>query len=641
MEPRSLPFDVRTDGFEAVPAWLAQERVTILHAATTVFRRVAGAVTAGVDLSPVRIIHLTGEPVLRNDVTLYQATFAKSCRLVGVYGSSETGTISRGWMDHSTDATAGAVPAGYAHDGVTVRCLGADRSEVERGRIGEVAVSSTSLAAGYWRKPELTSRRFVTDGQGSRFYLTGDLGLMLDDGCLVLRGRKDFQIKIRGLQVDVSEVESALLGQSGVKEACVAARSDTDGTDRLVAYIVPSAPRPTVGALRRALAGSLQQHMVPTSYVFLDALPLTATNKVDRLALPEPGHERPILDDDAVAPRTPDEATMCHIWQDLLKLDNVGIRDDFFDLGGHSLLAIRLFTHIEQVFAVKLPATTLLDCNTVEKLAQAVRRSGADGRWQTVVPIQPQGTRPALFCVHGFGGGVMGYAGLARLLGPDQPFYGLQAKGLNGAESPHESMEDMAAFYVSAVRAVQPHGPYHLAGYCYGGVVAYEMARQLANMGETVAHLALLEASAPNRPRQPRSWQATWRLARNLPYWMIDFWQRDRSSRPLTVHIRNRAATALQMVARRRGQSTTEGPMEPAISASVMAVVPDAVRMVVEAHRRAIRSYRPQPYQGQVTLYRVRTQSLFAADDPTSGWGRLASGGVDVRRIAGRALQYP
>ena len=369
-----LPFDVRGEGFDAMPAWLAREGVTILHAAPTVFRRMATSVTAQHDVSHMRVIHLTGEPVLRSDVTLYQMTFPPSCRLVGVYGSSEGGATCRGWIDHSTDASDGILPAGYAYDGVSVRCLDSSGRDVPRGSIGEVAISSDCVASGYWQQPELTSRRFVSSS-GSRYYLSGDLGFILEDGCLVLCGRADLQVKIRGLTVDVPEVEAALLALGDAKEACVAARVDVDGNNILVAYMVPAGPPPAVDALRRRLAAQLQEHMIPARYIFLEALPLTASNKVDRRALPEISHERPHLEKALVAPRTPNEQTLCDIWKDVLRIRDVGIHDDFFDLGGDSLRGAQVVARANVHFAASVALADFFQSPTVAAMALAITQA--------------------------------------------------------------------------------------------------------------------------------------------------------------------------------------------------------------------------------------------------------------------------
>ena len=493
--------------------------------------------------------------------------------------------------------------------------------------------------AGYIGLPDLTAATFVpnpfSSSDAARLYRSGDLARFLPDGNIQFLGRLDRQVKVRGFRIEPDEIEAALTHCPGVRQAAVVVAGN-DATDKhLVAYVVPASDSSASPAqVRTFLAAHLPEYMIPSRFVTLDALPLSSNGKVDRSALPTPGSSAPTTGQH-VPPHDDVERRLLAIWQSLLNLQPISINDDFFDIGGHSLLAMRLFAHIEQAFGLALPVAALFQAPTIAQLAQIIRLNNAADAWSPVVPIQTKGTRPAVFCVHGFGGGVVGYAGLARLLGADQPFYGLQAKGLNGNEAPHSSLDEMAACYLAAIRIIQPHGPYYLAGYCYGGVVAYEMARQLSSVGESVAHLALIDAAAPNQPRQPRSWQSTWCSLSNLPYWLHDFWQRDRGGRPLTAHIHERATTAWQMAARRRGTVDMAAPMELVLTESNRPGIPDAVRMVMETQQQAISGYEPQPYHGRVTLYRVRAQSLFVASDPTNGWGRLAAGGLDVRRIAG------
>ena len=253
--------------------------------------------------------------------------------------------------------------------------LDEDGQAVRPDDIGEIAIRSRYLSPGYWRRPDLTAAAFRSDPAGGpeRIYRTGDLGRRLPDGCLVHLGRKDFQVKIRGFRVEVAEVEGALLSLPTVQEAVVVAREDRPGDRRLVAYLVPTArPAPTVTALRQALAASVPDYMVPAAYVMLDALPKTPGGKVDRRALPPPGRTRPALDQPLVAPRTPVEATVGAIWQEVLGLDEVGMHDNFFDLGGHSLAASQVIARVTETFHVDLPVRVLFEAPTVNGLALAV-----------------------------------------------------------------------------------------------------------------------------------------------------------------------------------------------------------------------------------------------------------------------------
>ena len=323
------------------------------------------------------------------------------------------------------------------------------------------------------------------------------------------------------------------------------------------------------------------------------------------------------------------------IWEEVLGVRHVGINDDFFALGGHSLLGIRLFAQIEKELGTKLPVALLFRSPTVKRLAQAIRGDEATPDWSALVPIQAEGSKPPFFCVHGFGGGVLGYAELSRLLGSEQPFYGLQAIGLEGQEEPDARIEDMAARYLLAMRDVQPQGPYYLGGYCYGGVVAFEMARQLKALGEHVALLAVFEGYGLSRPdaRGQR-----WRLSSiapfllNLPYWLRDTLQRPGGFRRLLASLlgMRRSSPVGEL---REWDARHERIIAEAIGDEPD--IPKQLRRLMEVHLQAMRDYHPEVYPGRVTLFRVRALSPFRSYDPEMGWGKLATEGVELRMIAG------
>jgi len=241
--------------------------------------------------------------------------------------------------------------------------------------VGEIAVRGRFLSPGYWQKADLTKAKFLPDSNDpeARIYLTGDLGLMRSDGCLEYHGRRDFQVKVRGHNVGVGEIESMLREVGTVKDAVVVSRQNGAGETYLVAYIVPDGLTfPDAGGLRRALANSLPSAMIPSAFVILDALPMTPNGKIDRRGLPEPGNLRPELDSAYMAPRTPMEKELAGMWAEVLALERVGVQDDFFDLGGHSLSAGRIISRVRAAFNVELPLRTLFDQPTVGAMAQAI-----------------------------------------------------------------------------------------------------------------------------------------------------------------------------------------------------------------------------------------------------------------------------
>jgi len=370
------------------------------------------------------------------------------------------------------------------------------------GLAGELHIGGDGLARGYLKRPELTAERFVRHPfdarEDARVYKTGDLARYRNDGTVEFLGRRDHQVKVRGFRIELGEIETALARQAGVAAAVALAREDEPGDARLVAYVVLSADASvTPGLLRRALTDLLPAYMVPSAVVVLDELPLTPNGKIDRKALPAPTLERD-ADSSYTAPRTELEARLIAIWEGELGVQPIGVTDDFFDLGVTSVVAARLFARLERELGRTLPLGALFQAPTVERLAALIEHEPTERRWTSLVPIQPAGSRPPIFCVHGGAGTILHLQPLARRLGPDQPFYGLQARGLYGGAPPHRTVEQMAAHYLDEIRTVQPHGPYYLAGYCFGSIVAFDMAKCLLQEGEDVNLLVAFNGPSPS-----------------------------------------------------------------------------------------------------------------------------------------------
>ena len=468
-------------------------------------------------------------------------------------------------------------------------------------------------------------------------YKTGDLARYLPDGNIEFLGRLDYQMKIHGYRIELGEIESVLAQHPGVREAIVVVREGGPAGKRLIAYFVPyQGIFPRSNDLRRFLAEKLPDYMLPSAFVPLQSLPLTPNGKVDRRALPAPDHTDQ-REAGLLPPQDVLERQLVNIWEGVFGVHRIGTRDSFFDLGGHSLLAIRLLARIENVLGKKLSVALLFQSPTIEQLARAIRGAGSSSNWPTVVPVQTRGSKSPLFFVHGVGGGLdlMFCTKLARLLGPDQPVYGLQAKGLDGREEPCASIEEMAAHYVEAVRTLQRSGPYYLSGVCFGGVVAYEMARQLESQGEQVAELAIIDAHVPNSSfgsKQRWSPIVALRFLQNLPYWLHYIWQSRGEGKPFLWRLREFIRFFWARIFR---GDTTKFELEFNEMVRGLPYMRKNARVLLETHLRAFHNYRPQIYGGRVTLYRVRMLSFFGAHDPQKGWGNLAAGGVSIKMIPG------
>jgi acyl carrier protein len=294
--------------------------------------------------------------------------------------ATETGNITQFFIDRETEFPGDIAPIGYPAQDMEIVLLDDAGNLVRAGDAGEVAVKSRYLACGYWRRPELTNEKFRDDPDGGeeRVYLTGDQGRAESDGCLFHLGRKDDQIKVRGYRVEVAEIEAALLRLGYFTKAFVTLRERGSAEKSLVAYLVPEKrPAPTSSALRKALAATLPNHVIPAVFVMLDSMPLTPTRKVDRNALPEPGNDRPEMDTPFVAPGTAVEGALAKNWRDVLSLDQVGIHDNFFELGGDSLAAIRMVSRVVQMFGIELPIKALIDSPTVAAMAGVIEGNQA------------------------------------------------------------------------------------------------------------------------------------------------------------------------------------------------------------------------------------------------------------------------
>ena len=499
------PFDLRESGFADLAAWLIDRRITVLVCSPGAFRHFARTLTTREEFPNLRVIRLGSEPVLPRDVELYRQHFGRGCTLVGTFGSTESGPVATYVMDHDSEI-AESVPAGYPVDDSTVRILNETGAVCPAGEPGEIVVHSNFLFPGYWRDPDRTAAAFVpmTHAGGGHFYRTGDIGKMRPDGCLEYIGRKNLQVKIRGFRVELEEIERALCAHPCVLEAVAMVQPDKNGDQKLVAGVVSTMePPPAADTLRAHLRSMLPEQMVPSTFQFLRALPRNANGKVCRLTLSAPdGSASPVRADNR-PPSDIVESCLMRLWEELLDQPPISVTANFFEAGGHSLLAARLSTSIERAFGTHLPLSAFIAATTIEQQARLIRNHQKNAPWPSLVPIRANGSKPPLFCMHLREGDVLSYRDLARHLPSDQPLYGLQSRGLDGMSLINTRMEDMARDYVAEIRKLYPGGPYAICGWSFGGVVAFEVARQLEQEGQEVALLALLDSVVPQLASRP------------------------------------------------------------------------------------------------------------------------------------------
>ncbi len=461
------PFDVKRQSIQELQKLLREEKITVFHSVATLFRHFSEIFTDTSLFSDLRLVILGGEAMYRKDVEFYKEKLPDTCLLATGLGSTEAGTIRILFLDKQTEVSMAQVPPGYAVDDVSVVLWDEAGREVPPGEFGEVTIESEYLALGYWQQEDRNAQTFAPVAENSRIrrFRTGDLGRFLPDGCLVHMGRKDFQVKIRGYRVDVAEVEMALNDTRLLEEVVVVGKMLTEQEMSLVAYVVPhEADRVSAPQLRHFVRQRLNNYMVPAAFVFLDALPQTPNGKLDRKALPTPQAEVHTLPKDFIEPRTPTEEKIAEIWQYLLKIERIGIHEDFFDLGGNSLLGAQFIAEFESELDCEISLALLAKHPTIAGIAEWLDQEDRETPSSQLITLQPHGQKAPLFLTYGVKGSILYLKSLARELDDDRPVYGLQAQGLDSQSPILESVEAIASANIEIIQSVFPKGPYYLGG---------------------------------------------------------------------------------------------------------------------------------------------------------------------------------
>ncbi|MFF3334543.1 amino acid adenylation domain-containing protein [Streptomyces sp. NPDC002888] len=482
------------------------------------------ATTLGIAPRRLRVLVSSGEQLRVTGEIRALMAMLPGALLENQYGPTESHVVTAFTMTGDSTAFPALPPIGRAIDGAEVHVLDSKLRPVPRGALGELYIGGVCLALGYPGRPDLTRERFVDHPSGTAgevLYRTGDIALTLPDGDIVCVGRADDQVKIRGYRVEPAEAEVAVVrlaeDDPGIQEVAVVARRAEDGNDFLTAFLSGDPARADLDGLRSRLRDMLPEYLVPSRFEWLPALPLTPSGKRDDAALrsiPLTGPDTTAgRATDTTAPRDEYERVLADILADLLRVPSVGVHSNMFDLGGTSLTAMRMVVHVEQRYGVAISLSDFIAAPTVAELANRLHSDAAAPVFDPLVPIRPEGTRPPLFMVHPMGGNVLCYLRFARHLSADQPLYALQAAGADPGVAPLRSLPELAESYLAAIRRVQPHGPYTIGGWSFGGFVAFEMARQLTAAGEEVADLIVLDtvaATPGTRPRHSDDQLLTW-----------------------------------------------------------------------------------------------------------------------------------
>ncbi len=570
---------------------------------------------------------LCGGEALPRD--LANELLARCGELWNMYGPTETtvwSTVER------VKPGEGPISIGRPIANTQIYVLDKNRNLVPRGAVGELYIGGDGLARGYLHRDELTRERFVPSPfvRNVLIYRTGDLARWLPDGTVECLGRGDNQVKIRGFRIELGEVESALANHPGVSQCVVVAREDVPGDKLLAAYFVPrdSAATPAASGLRAHLKSALPDYMIPSAFVAMERFPLTPNGKIDRKALPKPQDQRVDSPAESLAPRDALDQILIQIWSKILRLKHVGLRDNFFELGGHSLAAVQLMAEIKNQTGKALPLATLFHTSTVEALADILRKDGWKPSWSSLVPIRPQGSKPPLFLIHGAEGNVLLYRQVTQYLDTDRPVYGLQSQGLNGNDAIFTTFEEMAAAYIKEIKTVQPHGPYNFGGYCLGGVVALEMARQLAEMGEKVERVIMLESYNVKTLSMPKfHLLAPLRLVQNVWFHLANLFAVRREDR--WKFFGEKMDTAIARLGIRL-RAALHGLLGMGCRRTQDAFPHLKVKKVND---QAAFDYVPQPYDGRVVLIRP-TGYFVGQKNYCLGWDCVVRGGLEVHELA-------
>jgi amino acid adenylation domain-containing protein len=591
--------DVQRAGLRQILRVMAEAQITMIYAVPALLRSLI-ALEDPDSAKSLRVVRVGGDAVLWSDVALLRGWLSETCLIELGYSSTEA-PIMQWFVPRDFPQEGTKIPIGYPLAGNALAILNDQNLPVASGEVGELVVNSPYVALGRWIGGRCVGDDFPSDpsNPNSRALHTGDLARLRSDGFVELVGRKDRQLKINGVRIEPGEIEAALRLSPDVQDAAIFARR-TDQSIRLIAYVVPkaSATGDVVATLKAFLKARLAPQLQPHRIHVVSEIPRLPSAKLDAAALEALDRAKreeeaePAATSAAQADAQTIEGKLAAIWCELLDRPSIDRDADFFDLGGDSLMTLSLMFAIEDALGVELPVTMIYHAPTIASLAAAIEKHSEPEFSPLVLIKDGKGTSPLFIC-HGVGGNVMELFALGRRIETDSPVYAIQAKGLDGREEPNSSVAAMADCYLAAIRAVQPEGPYMLAGYSSGGLVAFEMAQRLKAEGETIGLLALFDTQT------------------NARQWPLSIWARV-FSRRAAHHWREFIALPLE---KKRGyaQSVARalwrrifwrlGATDVDTGATLSIRVPPALEKVFAASYAAVANYTPRFYDGRATLF--------------------------------------
>ena len=642
-----LSYETAIDG-ERFEEYLRHEPIDALKIVPSHMNALLSSRPNGVRMLPQKYLILGGEALSYGLVERVRSR-GEGCEVINHYGPTETtiGSLTArvGDADLETRRSMTA-PIGTPIANTRSYILGRDMNPVPVGGRGELQISGEGVARGYLGRPDLTAERFIPNpfeqNGGERVYRTGDVVRYLSDSKIEFLGRADDQVKVRGYRVELGEIQAVLNGRRGVRQSVVVVNEDQKGDKQIVGYVVTEG-EVTVAELKQYARERLPEYMTPETIVLLEEIPITANGKLDRKRLPALSDAMQPEEESFIQARDVFEYRLVKIWESVLEIRPIGVRDSFFDLGGHSILAAILMARIHSEFGRELPLYLLFQERTIERLATFLKQEASSMSWSCLVELQASGSKPPLFFVHPGGGNVHSYYDLARCLGSDRPFYAFQQPGLYKEQSLFTSIEDLAAYYIEAMKTAQPEGPYFIGGWSFGGIVAFEMARQLFAQDQKVGKLLLLDSGAPI----------------SMKKYLGEEYE---GSEEDEDENKDDAALLIDLLAGLRlseedlkpfeGDKRIEYVLKRGIDMNFFPPDVDLARArtyleLFRTNARARRKYLPPVYQGSVTLFRPFTQLALPPSDGSernervaklihdNGWSELAAGGVRVIEVPG------
>ena len=569
---------------------------------------------------------------------LASALLAKTKEVWNIYGPSETtiwATTKRIHEDLLDDSSFSYLPIGKPINNVKIYILDQYQQPVSVGVGGEIYIAGIGVAPqGYYHLPALTAKVFIPnpfskEENYNTLYRTGDRGRYLPNGDIEYLNRGDKQVKVRGYRIELGDIETAIEQFAGVQENRVMVREDQPNDKRLAAYlIVNNKTNFSIDTLKDFLKEQLPEYMIPTAFVLMDKFPMTISKKVDRSRLPVPQWATATKNKPFTAPTSPTEKLLTNIWQKLLSLSTLSIHDDFFELGGHSLIAVSMMAKIDQKLGRKIPLAALLQNATISKLANLLDQAEESKFNSSLVPIKTTGSKPPLYLIHGGGLHVLMFQTLAANMEADQPIYALQAKGLNGEGNALNRIEDMATHYIAEIQKINPDGPYALAGYSFGGLIAFEMAKQLKAANKKVLILSVFDTVIkPELTHFEHSFaEKITTLSKKVAWNLKDMVNNPKGNLSYRKYIYQRRLNNWKLKFFKEGKAHTNNK---------------DIRLatiVNQSNFEAWKNYQITPYSGDLHLFRATEQRFFIADKNFLGWKPFIIGKIHILDVPGDHL---